>query len=37
MATDPAVAVNSGGGSSGASCHCLAPPEIDTRLSVELD
>jgi hypothetical protein len=37
MASDPAVAVSSGGGSSGASRRCLAPLEIDTRLSVELD
>jgi hypothetical protein len=34
MAPDPAVAVSSGGGSSGASRRCLAPPEIGTGLSV---
>jgi hypothetical protein len=34
---DPAVAVSSGGDSSGASCRCLAPPEIGTGLSVGLD
>jgi hypothetical protein len=37
MASDSAVAVSSGGGSSGASRHCLAPPEIGTGLSVGLD
>jgi hypothetical protein len=37
MTPDPAVAVSSGGGSSGASRRCLAPPKIDTRLSVGLD
>jgi hypothetical protein len=34
MAPDPAVAVSSGGGSSGASRRCLAPSEIGTELSV---
>jgi predicted MPP superfamily phosphohydrolase len=37
MTPDPAVAVSSGGGTSGAFCRCLAPPEIGTGLSVELD
>jgi hypothetical protein len=37
MAPDPAVAVSSGGGSNWASRRCLAPPEIGTGLSVELD
>jgi hypothetical protein len=37
MPPDPDVAVRSGGGTSGASRRCLAPPEIGTRLSVELD
>jgi hypothetical protein len=37
MAPDPAVAVSSDGGSSGASRRCLAPPEIGAELSVELD
>jgi predicted MPP superfamily phosphohydrolase len=37
MAPDPTVAVSSGGGTSGASRRCLAPPEIGTRLSMELD
>jgi hypothetical protein len=37
MAPDPAVAVSSGGGTSGPSRHFLAPPEIGTKLSVELD
>jgi hypothetical protein len=37
MTLDPAVAVSSDGGSSGASHHCLAPLEINTGLSVELD
>jgi hypothetical protein len=36
-ASDLVVAVSSGGGSSGASHRCLAPPEIGTRLSMELD
>jgi hypothetical protein len=37
MAPDLAVVVSSGGGSSGVSRHCLAPPEISTGLSVGLD
>jgi hypothetical protein len=37
MAPDPAVAVSSGGGTSGTSRRCLAPSEIGTGLSVELD
>jgi hypothetical protein len=37
MASDPAIAVSSGDGSSGASCRYLAPPEIGTGLSVGLD
>jgi hypothetical protein len=37
MAPDPAVAMSSGGGNSGASCRCLAPPEIGTGLSIGVD
>jgi hypothetical protein len=37
MASDPAVAVSSGGGSSEAFHRCLASPEIGTGLSVRLD
>jgi hypothetical protein len=37
MTSDLAVVVSSGGGSSGASRRCLAPPEIGTGLSVGLD
>jgi hypothetical protein len=37
MAPDPAVAVSSGGGNSGASCRCLASPEIGTGLSIGVD
>jgi hypothetical protein len=37
MASDLALAVSFGGGSSGASHRCLAPLEIGTGLSVELD
>jgi hypothetical protein len=37
MAPDLAIAVSSGGGSSGASRRCLVPPEIGTRLSAGLD
>jgi hypothetical protein len=37
MAPDPAIALSSGGSNSGASRRCLAPPEIDTRLSIGLD
>jgi hypothetical protein len=37
MALDLADAMSFGGGSSGASRRCLAPPEIGTGLSVELD
>jgi hypothetical protein len=37
MASDPAVAVSSSGGSSGTSRRCLAPPKIGTELNVGLD
>jgi hypothetical protein len=35
MAPDPAVAVSFGGGSSGASRRCLAPPEIGTYFIID--
>jgi hypothetical protein len=37
MASDPAVAESSGSGNSGASCRCLASPEIGTGLSFRLN
>jgi hypothetical protein len=37
MAPDSAVADSSGGGNSGTSRRCLAPPEIGTGLSFGLD